>query len=136
MRSRGMGCAGCGGGCKGLGTSQYEADPDYVADGSYYDPNAQSVIYIQQPSSSPDYSLLSSIANALAAGATRTITNATSQPPVYVTNPQTGQSILYDPNSGRIASGTTALPNLGAGGGGTVALIAAAVAAIVILGKR
>jgi hypothetical protein len=54
-------------------------------------------------------SLLTALANDAATVAAPIVKAATTQAPQWITNPVTGQSVLYNPNTGGLATGTSAL---------------------------
>ena len=59
---------------------------------------------------------------------------ATQQTPYYVTNPVTGQSVLYNPNTGTLSGASTALSS--ALSPSVLLMLGLGIAAIALIGKK
>lgn len=167
---RGMGCASCNGSCggcnKGIGRLRRTSlgvmvccddegnlyddgssdvlggvAPSSIAGGDVYTvPVASGVVTV--PTNTSSTNLFGQALQAVGTAVQPIVKLASQQAPYYVTNPATGQSVLYNPNTGAVASGVT---NTGIssifGTGATTSsltplLLLAGIAAVVMIGGR
>jgi len=122
------------------------SSPPSTAPSGYYEDPAELGQYSSPPITSGGSSSSSganpySLAAALAADAASVaapLTKALSQQaPYYITNPATGQSVLYNPNTGATASGVSSLASLTGSLSPTTLLIGLALlAALAVVGKK
>jgi hypothetical protein len=82
------------------------------------------------------YSLAAAIAGAAATVAAPIVKAANQQAPYYITNPLTGASVLYNPNTGTTSGTSAALASLASINPTYLLLAAAAVAALMMTGGR
>lgn len=69
--------------------------------------NVPGVVTLPTNNSSQNLNLLGQALQAAGTAAQPIVKLTSQQAPYYITNPQTGQSVLYNPNTGAVASGTT-----------------------------
>jgi len=117
--------------------------PNCISPSTVTSPALPTVTYTPPASSSTSaLTLAGQIAQAAGTAAAPIVKLASQQAPYYVTNPATGQSVLYNPNTGAVASGVT---NTGIssifGTGATTSsltplLLLAGIAAVVMMSER
>lgn len=98
---------GCDPGMGGCGTPN-----PYIMTGPNPTPAElnQPLAPIAQSTTSASGGILSTLLTDAAALGTSSIQAATRQQPTYITNPQTGQSVLYNPNTGQLVGAAAAAP--------------------------
>lgn len=81
----------------------------------YFSPATLPTISPTGPTSPGAGSIFQTLINDAAAVAAPIVRSATQQSPTFVTNPATGQSVLYNPNTGTFSTGATALSSISPG---------------------
>jgi hypothetical protein len=148
---RRMGDVSCDedGNCYDSGTGDYTPAPiDLPVYSGGANPSGSALQLQTQPTSTPTFlgpsptptssgpssnALLSSLLSDATQLATPAIRAATQQAPYYITNPATGQSALYNPNTGTFAGATTALGTMSPT---TLVIGAVVIGALIFMGGK